>query len=120
MEYNKLTEGQRGLIKECIKYDADADYNGRMVPSLADRVIRKFGMENTTKIMSMTEKDLEYYDIITSKSYQNIMQGQTRRKLKRVLGRLKKERYETNYSPNMSTTEMWDCYFDARKDILNL
>lgn len=80
-------------------------------------------LEERGKIGSISlkaDKNKEFVEIMNSTSSQNIKQSYTRRKLKRVLGKLKREGYETNYDPDMNTTELWNCYFKDRRAILNL
>lgn len=78
------------------------------------------GCGKTKDISLKVDKNKEFAEIMNSKSCQNIKQSYTRRKLKEVLGKLERAGYDTNYSPNMNTTEMWVCYFKDRRDILNL
>ena len=59
-------------------------------------------------------------EIMNARSFQNIKQSCTRRKLKEILGKLEGAGYETTYSPKMNTVEMWNCYFKDRRVILNL
>ena len=66
------------------------------------------------------KEQLKFTKIMNSTSYKSIMQSKTRLKLKRVLGELQRAGYEIDYSPDMSTSEMLNLYFPARKDILNL
>jgi len=76
--------------------------------------------EKIENVPLKVDKNKEFVEIMNSKSFQNIKQSYTRRKLKKLLGSLKRKGYETNYSPNMNTTEMLGCYFKDRRDILNL
>ena len=62
----------------------------------------------------------KFVEIMNLRSCKNIKQSYTRRKLKEILGKLKRKGYETNYSPNMNLTEMWNCYFEDRRAILSL
>jgi len=76
--------------------------------------------EKIENVPLKVDKNKEFVEIMNSKSFQNIKQSYTRRKLKKLLGSLKRKGYETNYSPNMNTIEMLGCYLKDRKDILNL
>jgi len=106
------------LRKEYMGYGPDEDPRGSQGMNLANLVLAKGGeMKN---ISLKADKNKEFVELINSISYQNIMQGQTRRKLKGVMGKLKRKGYDTLYSPNMDTSEMWGCYLNARKDILKL
>jgi len=85
---------------------------------LADIVLAEGGeMKN---ISLKTDKNKEFVEIINSKSYQNIIQGPTRQKLKRIIGDLKRKGYDTPYSPDMDTSGILRCYLNARRDILKL
>ena len=98
------------------------------VPNLAKEPeerddLEKIVLEESGKIGNIslkTDKNKEYVEIINSRSLQNIKQPKTRQKLKGILGLLQRKGYETNYSPNMNTTEMWNCYFEDRRHILSL
>ena len=98
------------------------------VPNLAKEPeerddLEKIVLEESGKIGNIslkTDKNKEYVEIINSRSLQNIKQPKTRQKLKGILGLLQRKGYETNYSPNMNTTEMWNCYFEDRRAILSL
>ena len=84
--------------------------------------LEKIVLEEGGKIEdnSLKTDNNEFVEIINSRSLQNIEQSYTRRKLKGVLGKLKRKGYNTDYSPNMNTTEMWNCYFEDRRHILSL
>ena len=84
--------------------------------------LEKIVLEERGKIENIPLKvdKSKFVEIMNSRSGQNIKQSNTRRKLKRVLGMLKIKGYETNYSPDMNTAEMWTCYFKDRRNILSL
>jgi len=98
------------------------------VPDLAKEPEEKEDLEEIVleeggkigNISLKTDKNKKYVEIINSRSFQNIKQPKTRQKLKGILGSLKRKGYETNYSPKMNLTEMWNCYFEDRRAILSL
>ena len=119
-----IVEGDRDAY---IKTTLELGYDINEVPWLAGEPeerenLEKIVLEERGKIRNISLKvdKSKFVEIINSTSCQNIRQSNTRRKLKRVLGMLKIKGYETNYSPDMNTAEMWTCYFKDRRNILSL
>lgn len=118
-----IAEGDRETY---IKTTLELGYDIGEVPWLAQEpkekedleaiVLEEKKIENT----SLKVDESKSIEIMNSRSLQNIKQSSTRRKLKKLLGDLKREGYVTNYRPDMNTTELWDCYFKDRRAILNL
>jgi len=106
------------LKKAYVDYCSDKDPTGFQGMNLAGLVLDKGGeMKN---ISLKTDKNKEFVEIINLTPYQNIIQNQTRQKLKRIMGKLKRKGYDTLYSPDMDTSGILRCYLNARKDILKL
>ena len=119
-----IVEGNRDVY---IKTTLELGYDINEVPWLAGEPEEKENLEEIVleergKIgnISLKVDKSKFVEIMNSRSRQNIEQGQTRRKLKKILGELKRKGYGTNYSPGMNTAEMWTCYFKDRRDILSL
>ncbi len=119
-----IVEGDRDIY---IKTTVELGYDINEVPWLAGEPEEKENLEEIIleergKIgnIPLNVDKSKCVEIINSISCQNIRQSHTRRKIKQVLGKLKIEGYETNYSPDMNTIEMWACYFKDRRDILSL
>jgi len=110
-----------------IKTTLELGYEIGEVPLLVEEPkekedLEEIVLEESGKIEdnSLKTDNSEIVEIVNSRSLQNIEQSKTRQKLKGILGSLKRKGYETNYSPNMNTTEMWNCYFKDRRHILSL
>ena len=110
-----------------IKTTLELGYEIGEVPLLVEEPkekedLEEIVLEESGKIEdnSLKTDNSEIVEIVNSRSLQNIKQSKTRQKLKGILGSLKRKGYETNYSPNMNTTEMWNCYFEDRRHILSL
>ena len=116
LSYKYMVENR--LKKEYMNYDFDKDPSGSQGINLASLVLDKG--RKMKNISLKTDKNEEFVEIINSRSYQNIIQGPTRQKLKRIMRELKRKGYDTPYSPDMDTSDILRCYLNARKDILKL
>ena len=107
-------------------------YDEDEVPDLKEEGYAQMALDTAKSIDSLgdlekvsleVDEDLKkerFMDILSSKTYFSIKGDKTRLKLKGILGRLKRAGYDTKYSPDMSTGEMWKCYFEARRNISSL
>ena len=135
-EQNLIKKRERAIDEKdgvaYIQTTLELGYDLDEIPGLADEGYSQMVLD-TGKSMNLggleeisleldkeLKRQLEFTKIINLSTLSSIRQSKTRLKLKGILGKLKKKGYDTNYSPNMNNSEMWKCYFKARRDILSL
>jgi len=122
MEYKPLTTEQRELLKESIQYNPDTDFNGAKGTSLADRLGKGFG-ENIPRISFLTEKKIEFYEIINSIDSTILYNKMQRTLFRGVFGKLKKAGYrcpdgsEMKDYNKMDTGQMWGYHGELKEEL---
>ena len=122
MKYKPLTDYQKQILEDALKYDPDTDSNGFIGKSLADRLKESFG-EVVPKIIPLNEKKLKFYNTFVSVNPQTLYNSKETKQFKRFFNKLKQKGYNgpddkgmKNYD-KMSWVEMWDYYSEIRKDL---
>jgi hypothetical protein len=122
MEYRPLNAEQRNVLLKAIEYTSDEDYRGDKGIVWAGILDKSFGGD-VPKIIGLTEKKIEFYDIINSKD-PRILNSRVRKKdFKGLFGKLKKAGYKgsgekgmKNYF-NMTEIEMLNYYRELRSEL---
>lgn len=122
MENIPFNPDQKRILLDAINYNPDEDFRGDRGLSLANLLETSFDGV-APKIMGLTEKKIEFYEIINSKDIRVLYSRMRKRDFKGIFGKLKKSGYTgadgngmKNYL-NMTPVEMLNYYMQLRKEL---